>query len=326
MTSKDACEDSSGVESEPDSDPLNALRTLANDLVGSSRSANTERAYRSAWGGFERWGTAHRLSTLPASGETVALYLASLVARGRGTGTVQCSLVAICQGHLDAGYPSPRNDPRVRRLVKGVRRRLGGEQFAKAPLTPEHVGAMLGTLGTDLRALRDRAILALGFATGMRRSELVGLAVSDFHRTEAGMVVTIQRSKRNATARRVSIKLGVETACPVLAVRRWLEVSGLSSGPAFRKVTRAGLLGRSALQDRAVARLVKRVASAVGLDPKGVSGHSLRSGFATASARAGVSAGQIQRTLGHASAGMTLRYLKDSDAGELDPFHSASPR
>ena len=308
-------------------DPLGALRTLADTLARGSRSENTQRAYRSAWGAFEGWALENGLSPLPADPEVVAIYLAHLVDRDRTYGTIQNALVAICQVHLDAGHRSPRSDPRVRRVVRGVRRRLGSRQHAKAAVTRKQVDAMIATLGTDLRGLRDRAILSLGFATGMRRSELVALQVSDLHFGDAVLVVTIRVSKWNEGARRVRAAATASPSCPVSIIRSWLDAAGLTDGPLFRKVSPKGAMGSRGLQDAAVARLVKACAGRVGVEPASVSGHSLRSGFATVSIQDGASAGSVQRALGHATGAMTLRYVQQSGAvDDGGPFHSPAAR
>jgi len=309
-------------EKDPVLRPLDALRALADDLAGSSRSVNTKRAYASSWNAFERWAIENAFSPLPANPETVALYLALLVSKGRATGTVQGALVAISQSHLDAGYTSPRNDPRVRRVIQGVRRRLGTEQDGKAAITLEQIDAMIASLPRDLRGLRDRAILAVAFASGLRRSELVALDVADIQFAESGLWITVRRSKWNPRARRVMAAGTGRESCPTLSIRAYFEAAGLgSTGPLFRKVSTKGRLGVSPLQDRAVARLVKAAARRIGLDEKRFSAHSMRAGFATASARAGAAPATIQRALGHASAGMTLRYIRDSDPDGVGPFH-----
>jgi integrase len=312
----------------PSQDPLDALRALADELAGASRSPNTRRTYASVWKGFERWALANGLSPLPASADTVAVYVAHLVSKGRKTGTVQSVLVAISQRHLDAGFPSPRIDPRVRHIVRGVRRKLGANQCAKNALTSEHVDLMIATLGTDLRGLRNRAILALGFASGMRRSELVALRVSDLALTDTGATITIRVSKWNAAPRRVRVAATGAVSCPIVSFRAWIQAAGLDPGaPAFPKVSTTGRMGVSPVQDALVARLVKAAAARVGLDEKSVSAHSLRSGFATSSARAGVAPGTIQRALGHATAGMTLRYVQEAEVeGSDGAFHLGSTR
>ena len=111
--------------------------------------------------------------------------------------------------------------------------------------------------------------------------------------------------------------------CPVAAVRAWLDHAGIVHGPLFRPVGRAGTLRLDRLTDRSVALIVKRAAEAAGLDPATYAGHSLRSGHATTVAMNDGDERTIQAQLGHASAEMTRRYIREanifrrSSAGKL---------
>jgi integrase len=136
---------------------------------------------------------------------------------------------------------------------------------------------------------QDRALLCLGFASGCRRSELVALDIGDLSFGEDGLEITIRRSKTNqeGLGRRVSIPYGGRPrTCPVRAVRDWLDLSLLSEGPLFRPVNRFGEILPTRLTDQSVAFIVKRWALEAGLDPARFAGHSLRSGLATAAAKA----------------------------------------
>lgn len=296
---------------------LASLQTLVSDLERDSRSPNTRRAYASAWGAFESWARATGVPPLPASPETVALYLAHLYGRGRKASTIEVALVAISQTHRDANLPSPRTDPRIRKVVRGIRRRPGTEQTPKAPLLAEQVERIAELTPDDARGQRDRALLSLGFATGLRTSELIGLDVTDLTFTDRGVTVRIERSKTDPTGRGRELQALARPgspSCPVDSVRRWLVTAALVGGPLFRPIRADGKVLARRLQARAVARLVKAGAAKVGIDPSRVSGHSLRSGFATAAALAGTAEGAIIRTLGHRSALMAARYIRTASA------------
>jgi integrase len=290
------------------------------DLSTASRSVETRRSYASAWGSFDTWSTDHGLTALPASGESVALYLASLASHGRKSGTIARTLTAIVQYHRDRGLPSPGDDPVVRRVVRGIRRQFGSRQVPKSALRREDVLAMVATCREDVRGLRDRAILLLGFATGLRRSELVAVEVEHVAFDADGMTLLIPRSKTDpfAKGRRLRVRAGPDTGgCPVVALRAWLTVASVASGPIFRAVSRSGTVGRNALHPRVVERVVKRAAHVVGLNPRDVAAHSLRSGFATNAAEHGISEMTIAAALGHATLAMTRRYVRSlpTDAG-----------
>lgn len=291
------------------------LQTLVSTLGEDSRSPRTRRAYASAWRGFETWATAARLPALPATGETVALYLAHLYARGRRATTIEHALVAVSQKHLDANLPSPRADRQVGRVLRGIRRKAASAATPKAPLLPEHVEHIAASLPTTARGIRDRAIVTVGFATGLRRAELAALDVQDVRWGNGAAVLRIRRSKtdQEGAGRFVTASaLPDSAACPVEALRQWIAVGSLEDGPLFRPVSRGDRIQARRLQERAVVRLVKAGVVRLGLDEKRFSGHSLRSGYATAASRAGTSDTTIMRALGHRTLEMTARYVRGS--------------
>ena len=165
-----------------------------------------------------------------------------------------------------------------------------------------------------LIACRDRALLLLGFAGAMRRSELVGLDVADVVETADGLVVTIRRSKtdQEGQGRKIGIPYGSKLAtCPVRSVRAWKTRAKITEGPLFRQVNRHGKVLEGRLGDRTVALVVKRAVAATGVDAASYAGHSLRAGLATAAAMAGVSERVIQGQTGHKSLPILRRYIRE---------------
>ena len=145
-------------------------------------------------------------------------------------------------------------------------------------------------------------------------SELVGLDLRDLEFTDDGLVVTLRRSKtdQDGAGRKVGIPFGSAPAtCPVRCLRAWLDAEGITEGPVFRPVGRWGHVGGERLNDRAVARVVKRNVRRIGLDPGGYAGHSLRAGLATAAAQAGKSERAIMNQTGHRSVTMVRRYIRE---------------
>jgi integrase len=294
-------------------DPLAPLRALAEDLAIASRAPNTRRAYGSQWRVFEAWARSQGMVALPASGETVALYLAHLASSGRKAGTIGSALVSISQVHLDQGFTSPRGDPLVRRVMKGIRRRWGAEPVPKQPVLREHLRSMLAPLANDLRGLRDRAILMFGFATGLRRSELVALDVEDLEQVSEGLILRVRRSKTdpNGDGRKLGVRFGEDNAaCPVHTLRRWLEAAAITQGPLFRPITRGNRCLPRRLDGRTIARVVQSAARLACLDVRAYGAHSLRSGCATAATLSGKDEGDIARLLGHRSRQMAARYIR----------------
>lgn len=295
--------------------------------IAASKSSATIRAYRSDLADFDAWCAAHDRPSLPATPETVADYLSDLGERGRKPSTITRRLSAISQAHKMAGRESPTLSQVVRSTAAGIRRgtddhRPAPARQARAILVGE-LRAMIEALPDDLRGRRDRALLLVGFAAGMRRSELVGLDVDDVVEEADGLGVTIRRSKtdQEGQGRVVGIVRGTRGPLtdPVQAVRDWREAAGIDSGPLFREVDRAGRVGSQRLSDRAVARIVKSAARRVGIDDPLVSGHSLRAGLATSAAAAGAPERAIMATTGHRSEAMVRRYIRQGSK-----FDSAS--
>jgi integrase len=295
----------------------------AQDYVAASRAENTTPVYRTGWAQFTAWCDAHRVIALPASPETVAFYMTDL-AKAAKPATIDSRLAAISAAHRAAGHDSPTKKEAVRLVRRGVRRTLGTAQRQVRPVTVPELRTMLEGLGTDPAGCRDRALLLLGFAGALRRSELVGLDVADVTETTDGLRVNLRRSKtdQEGAGRTVGIPYGSNlVTCPVRAWRAWLEASGIIEGPAFCPVDRHGHIGTTRLSAQAVALVLKRHASRAGLDPGEVAGHSLRAGLATSAAAAGVPERVIADQTGHRGTVMLRRYIR---AGSLFRENAAS--
>ena len=285
----------------------------ARDYVAASRAENTTRVYRTGWAQFTAWCDEHGVVALPAGAETVALYVADL-AKDAKPATIDLRLAAISAAHRAAGHDSPTKAEPVRLVRRGVRRTLGTAQRQVRPLTVPELRTMLQGLGTDPGGCRDRALLLLGFASALRRSELVGLNVDDITGGADGLTLHLRRSKtdQEGAGRTLGIPFGSNPAtCPVRAWRAWLEVSGITEGAAFRAVARHGRLGPTRLSAPAVALVLKRHAARAGLDPGEVAGHSLRAGLATSAAAAGVPERVIAEQTGHKGTAMLRRYIRE---------------
>ncbi len=285
----------------------------ARDFVAASRAQNTTRVYRTGWAQFTAWCDEHRVVALPAGPETVACYVANLAKIAKPS-TIDLRLAAISAAHRAAGHDSPTKEEAVRLVRRGVRRTLGTVQRQVRPVTVPELRTMLEGLGTDPAGCRDRALLLLGFAGALRRSELVGLDVADVTEGTDGLTVRLRCSKtdQEGAGRTVGVPYGSNPAtCPVRAWRAWLEVSGITGGAAFRPVDRHGHIGPTRLSGQAVALVLKRHTARAGLDPGDVAGHSLRAGLATAAAAAGVPERVIVEQTGHRGTVMLRRYIRE---------------
>jgi integrase len=283
-----------------------ATGTIA-DLVRESLASNTRTAYLSDLAHFESWG-----GRIPAEPETVAAYLATH-AESLSVATLSRRLAALSMVHRSHGMANPTSSELVKSVLRGLKRVKGTAQRQAKPLLKEDLILALDATGEGLRDLRDRALLLIGFAGGFRRSELVALTCGDVERVRQGMILTLRRSKTDQTGegRKIGIPLARGRWCPVGALDGWLASSGIQDGALFRTVDRHGRIGLERLSDEAVSLIVKERVRAVGIDPLGYSGHSLRAGLATSAAQAGLSSWKIRQQTGHAGDAMLARYIRD---------------
>src|SRR5471030_53777 len=293
--------------------PLAEIADRASEFVHNSKSKNTIRAYRADWCHFESWCKAHGQTSLPATAEIVALYVADLAASLKPA-TITRRISAISQAHQIAEMETPTGSAKVRLVMAGIRRTKGTAQTAKTPILVDDLRRMIARLPENLLGVRDRLLLLIGFCGAFRRSELVALDSADVAVTREGLVVTIRRSKTDQEGE--GRKLGIPYAshletCPVRSLQDWLEKSGINEGPLFRPIDRFGRMASIRLSAAAVADIVKRYAAAVGLDAAEFAGHSLRSGLATSAAAAGASERSIMNQTGHRSVNMVRRYIRD---------------
>lgn len=276
------------------------LSESAREYVSSSRSKATRTAYRTDWARFEGWCAARGAAALPASPALVANYLADHASTHRAStlGRWACS---IAQAHKAAGAVDPTKGEAVRLTMEGIRAKHGSASAPKAALVLEDVHRVCLVIPPTLAGVRDRALLLVGWACGLRRSELVAIQLEHLREVAGGMVLRVPKSKTDqaGAGADISIEPGSNlAACPVAAVRMWraaLVARGVVSGPLFRGIDRHGHVDSAALSDCSVAYIVKRLVESVGLDPKSFAGHSLRRGMATSAAAAGIEERDIQR-------------------------------
>jgi site-specific recombinase XerD len=253
---------------------------------------------------------------LPASPATLCAFLADEASAGRRASTLGRRLAAIRYFHRASGYETPTSDEKVKAVLSGIRRTIGAAPVRKRAATSDMVIAMSAT-GTSLRALRDRAIILLGFAGAFRRSELVALDVEDLEEAPEGLLITIRRSKtdQEGLGRKVAIPRG-EIACSVAALKAWLEAAGITEGAVFRRVFNkcAQRITDRRLAARNVATIVKAAAAKLGLDAASFAGHSLRAGFVTSAVKRGANLIKITDVTGHRSLEMLKTYSRDAEA------------
>lgn len=284
-------------------------------FLAAAKADSTRRAYRSDWHHFESWCRTHALPALPATPETLALYLTALAADHKPA-SLQRKLTSINKAHQTAGYVGPASFQHaiVSETMKGIRRTLGTAQPGKEPLLTAHLLALLEALDESLLGCRDRALLLVGFAGGFRRSELVQLNVEDVSETADGLLFRIRRSKTDPEGKGSLVALpygSTNATCPVRSYRAWIAAAAVQNGPAFRSVDRHGRVSPKRMNAGSVARIVKRAAKAAGLDPAPYAGHSLRAGFATQAFLNGAAEVSIMRQTRHKSLNTLRKYIRD---------------
>jgi site-specific recombinase XerD len=287
--------------------------STAIDLAKAEKAPATRRAYASDFRLFEVYCDAKGINALPAAPETVASYIAAEAQTAKPS-TIGRRLAAIRYAHKLAGLETPTDAEAVKATMRGICRTFGSAKVKKAPAIAARVLSMVAAAPDQLSDLRDHALLLIGFAGAFRRSELVALDVADIEETQTGLLVTIRRSKtdQEATGRTIAITRG-DVACPVKALREWLDAAGIVSGPLFRPINKSSTVSASRLTCRSVANIVKQCAGRAGLDATIYSGHSLRSGFLTSAAARGASIFKMMDQSGHKSIDTLRGYVRDAE-------------
>ncbi len=291
--------------------------------VEASDAENTRRAYTSAWASFTRWCGARGATPLPALPETLAYYLSTAVqqnGRPYSVGALNLHLSAIKRAHRERNLLAPVDHPIVHRTWNGIRNRRGTWQEGAKPLTADLLHKVLDVLPNNVRGVRDRLLLLIGFGGAFRRSELTDLKLEDVVILPSGLRLNARRRKTGDDD--ILVDLAKQTDpryCPVDAVCAWLDALAADSSLLVRLEqplllsTRGGArpwIHPEGISDATVRNVVIRALKDTGVDPKRYSAHSLRSGFATSASEAGISAMQIRDAGGWRSLTMVDRYVK----------------
>ena len=310
---------------------LDRLVDAAREYAKVSTAENTNKAYAADWKHFARWCRMKGTDPLPPSTEMVGLYLADLAAPTGPSpallvSTIDRRLSGLAWNYVQRGFSLDRKDRHIASVLAGIKRKHARPPVQKEAILPEDILAMVGTLPFDLRGLRDRAILLLGYAGGLRRSEIVSLDVGKDDTPDSGGWIEILEDGAVLTLnaktgwREVEIGRGSsDQSCPVHALEQWLHFGKVDFGPVFVRTSRDGKKAlETRLSDKHVARLIKATVLKSGIRAELpererlslFSGHSLRAGLASS---AEVDERYVQKQLGHASAEMTRRYQRRRD-------------
>jgi integrase len=182
------------------------------------------------------------LAPLPATPATIAAYLAAH-SEMHALATLRRRLAAITRAHREARHAFDSRDPAIRNALRGIAREHARPARQAAALTTAEIGSLVRTCGPDLAGLRDRALLLLGYAGALRRSELVGVDAEHLRFHVEALEVLLPRSKTDpdGEGQRLSIGRGkARETCPVRALEDWLRAAAIRFGPVFCQVTRHG--------------------------------------------------------------------------------------
>jgi integrase len=301
---------------------VQGLAAAALAYAEAARPPATRRAYTSAWRVFCTWCEAHGQSSLPASAGAVALYLVDRAER-LAVSSLMVHRAAIDAAHRDADLARP-DSAALRKVWAGIRRTRGRPPAKKRAIGSADLRRALKKSPPGLRGARDRAIVLVGFASALRRSELAAMALDVGGETAVirarfvpeGLEIAVDRGKGDQLGRGaiVAVPFGRHgDTCPVRALQSWLAAAGIARGPVFRGVSRSGKLGEGPINDRTVARVVKETALRAGLDPVAFAGHSLRRGMITEAAAAGGDHEAIQAHARHARWDTTRGYIEAAE-------------
>lgn len=306
--------------------------------LDAARSPSTRAAYKKDWQTFIDWCEVHNIDPLPASPATVALYATSLAEIGRKVSSISRAMTSINQAHRAFKCQPPNNSPEVIEVMKGIKRTKSVAQKKAKPLLLADLKKVIWRIIPSFLGKRDRALLLVGWAAALRRSEIVSLNVEDIDFVPEGATVTIRRSKTDQIGEGVilGLPLGSDpTICPTTALKGWIEVSGLKRGTLFPSLGNPGKgfaqkdlfkegFGAAKSIKRLTARSVniildRRLESA-GFSSRGFSGHSLRAGYISTAAKAKIPEYAIQMHTRHRSTRVLLGYMRGMNLFEDNPL------
>ena len=281
------------------------LETIKN--LKNSKSSNTIRAYQSDFNDFSLFCSKNGFKSMPTQPKILSLYLTDLSSRSKYS-TLRRRLASISIIHKLKGYYIDNKHPIIMENLMGIKRVKGSNQKGKKPLLINDLKIVIKVINEldqkEIKKIRDKAIILIGFAGGFRRSELVNLEFEDVEFVNEGIKIFIKRSKTDQSGEgdiKAIPYFDNQDYCPVLKLKEWMEFSKINSGKIFN------------ISDKSVALIIKKYTLLAGLDANKYGGHSLRSGFATSAAEAGAEERNIMAMTGHKTTQMVRRYIKEAN-------------
>ena len=305
------------------SDIITDIKALQEETLlnlQSSKANNTVRAYKSDFNDFGIFCAQNGFKSLPSDPKIVSLYLTYLSTKDAKMSTLKRRLVSIGVIHKLKGHYLDTKHPAIIENIMGIKRRKGSFQKAKKPILINSLKKIINVIDQqkkkEIKKLRDRSIILIGFSGGFRRNEIVSIDYDDLDFVPEGLKITIRRSKTDQFGEGFTKALPYFDSsqyCPVVSLKKLLDLSKINTGPVFRRFIKGSKLSENRLTDQTVALLIKEYLDLAGIDSKNFSGHSLRSGFATSAAESGVEERSIMSMTGHKSSEMVRRYIKEAN-------------
>ena len=292
--------------------------TLQN--LKNSKAVNTVRAYKSDFEDFSLFCVKNGFKSIPTDPKIVSLYLTYLSSKNVKISTIKRRLVSISVIHKIKGHYLDTKHPIIIQNFMGIKRSKGVNQKGKKPLLINDLKQIIDVINQqnepNIKKLRNKALLLIGFAGGFRRNELISLNLEDLDFVFEGLKINVKRSKTDQFGE--GFIKGIPyfknyLYCPVKNLKHWLNISKIKKGPVFVRFLKGSKISNIRLTDQSVALIIKEYLTKAGIDDKNYSGHSLRSGFATSAAEAGAEERSIMAMTGHKSTEMVRRYIKEAN-------------
>jgi len=281
------------------------LETIKN--LKNSKSNNTLRAYQSDYNDFSLFCSKNGFQAMPTSSNVIALYITHLSSYSKYS-TLKRRIASISALHKMKGHYIDTKHPIIIENLMGIKRKIGSHQKGKKPLLISDLKFLIEVIDKskekDLKKIRDKALILIGFSGGFRRSELVNIELEDIEFVSEGVKLFIKRSKTDQSGEGMIKAIPYFeniNFCPVIALKNWIDAIELKKGKIFN------------ISDKNVSLIIKKYSNYAGLDSRKYAGHSLRSGFATSAAEAGVEERNIMSMTGHKSTEMVRRYIKEAN-------------
>ena len=280
-------------------------------FLAAATTDNTRQAYRSSIKHYLEWG-----GVLPADEQAIIRYLVNF-SDSLNPRTLALRLTAISQWHVHQGFPDSASTPNVRKTLAGISRTNGRPKKKAKALPVEDLELIVSALSSasKLKAIRDNALLQVGFFGGFRRSELVDLEIDYVSWDTQGITITLPRSKTDQTGEGITkaIPYGRGICCPATALRTWLDAASVTSGPIFRRINKWSAVGTEKLNPASVNSILIEAAdlAKLGYVPE-LSSHSLRRGMATSAYRAGAEFRDIKKQGGWRNDATVQGYIEEA--------------